>query len=363
MFNNKRLKLARQRRSLSKKELSEKLNLSIQTLSDWEMGKVIPKFENIVEVSKELNFPIDFFDTTEDVKFLEPSQVTFRALTKMKASDRDMALACGALAIYFNSWVEKKFNLPTCNIPLYENIEPEEAKKKLKSYWNITEDYIENAIYLLEKNGVRVYSLSEYNEDFDAFSTWEDDTPFVFLNTVKSAERSRFDAMHELGHLVMHKNTFNRDKKIEEDANRFASEMLMPTESIMEYKTVNPSIGNLIQMKQIWLVSLKALIFRLNKLNIITDWTYRLLMMEVSKRGYNKTEPLPMERETSIVLKKVFSMLKEEHITIHDIANELGLSSKEINSMIFNMFDMYVTINGENNSSDRQRSKADLKII
>ena len=85
--------------------------------------------------------------------------------------------------------------------------------------------------------------------------------------------------------------------------------------------------------------------------------------MELNKRGYNKTEPLPMERETSVVLKKVFDMLKEEHMTIHDIANELGLTTKEINSMIFNMFDMYITINGENNSDEKHRSKADLKII
>ncbi len=363
MFNNSRLKLARIRRSITKKELAEKLNLSIQTLSDWETGKTVPKFDNIIDVAKILNFPVEFFEKDEQISILEPQKVTFRALTKMKACDRDMALACGSLAIYLNSWIENKFNLPQCNIPLYEDCSPEEAAQRLKLYWNITEDYIENTIYLLEKNGVRVYSLSENCKDFDAFSTWENDTPFVFLNTTKSSERSRFDAMHELGHLVLHKNCFIRDKKIEEEANYFASEMLMPKSSIMEYRTVSPTIGNLIQMKQIWNVSLKALIYRLNKLDIITEWTYRLLMVELNKRGYNVMEPLSIEREVSIILKKVFDVLKEDNITIHDIAQDLRLSTYEVNSMIFNMFDMFSTVNGNNNSNNKLKSKADLKLL
>lgn len=363
MFNNNRLKLARIRRSYTKKELAEKLNLSIQTLSEWETGKTVPKFDNIIDVAKILNFPVEFFEKNEQISILNPQKVTFRALTKMKAGDRDKALACGSLAIYLNSWFESKFNLPQCNIPLYEDCSPEEAAQKLKSYWNISENYIDNTIYLLERNGVRVYSLSENCNDFDAFSTWDNNTPFVFLNTMKSSERSRFDAMHELGHLVLHKNCFIRDKKIEEEANSFASEMLMPKSSVMEYRTVSPTIENLVLEKQIWNVSLKALIYRLNKLDIITDWTYRLLMVELNKRGYNIKEPLSIKRESSIILRKIFDILKEDNITIHDIAQDLRLSTYEVNSMIFNMFDMFSTVNGYNNSDSRQKSKADLKII
>ena len=38
----------------------------------------------------------------------------------------------------------------------------------------------------------------------DAFSLIRDDRPFAFLNTDRSAERQRFDAAHELGHLLLH---------------------------------------------------------------------------------------------------------------------------------------------------------------
>jgi Zn-dependent peptidase ImmA (M78 family) len=54
--------------------------------------------------------------------------------------------------------------------------------------------------------GVSIFSMAEDTAEVDAFSLWRDTTPFVFLNTLKSAERSRFDAAQELGHLVMHRH-------------------------------------------------------------------------------------------------------------------------------------------------------------
>lgn len=362
MFNYKKLELARKRRSLTKKVLAEKLNLSIQTLSEWENGKTEPKTENLAELSKILKFPIDFFCDNREVKDLVKEKVSFRALTKMKASDRELALSCGSLAIFFDSWLTDKFNLPKPNIPNFEGYSPEEAAAETKKYWNVSEEYIDNTVYLLEKNGIRVYSLCESKKDFDAFSTWINNTPYVFLNTTKSSERSRFDAMHELGHLVLHRNKKLQDKKIEEEANQFASCILMPKESVNNYD-IDLNIGFLIQLKQIWKVSLKALVYRLYKLDLITEWYYRLLMVDINKRGYNIQEPASVERETSVVLNKIFDILKADNITIYDIANELKLPVQELNSMIFNMFDIFKTIDGLGIESPNTVSKPNLRII
>ena len=184
----------------------------------------------------------------------------------------------------------------------------------------------------------------------------------MFLNTTKSSERSRFDAMHELGHLVLHRNKKLQDKRLEEEANHFASNILMPKESINSYD-IDVNIGFLIQLKQIWKVSLKALIYRLHKLEIITEWNYRLLMMEVSKRGYNIDEPASFERETSVLLDKIFSILKEDNITIYDIANDLKIPVQELNSIIFNRFDIFKSINGNNNSDNTSNKKPNLRLI
>jgi IrrE N-terminal-like domain len=55
--------------------------------------------------------------------------------------------------------------------------------------------------------------------------------PFVFLNTLKSGEHSRFDAA-ELGHLVLHRHAAPNGQEAEQDANAFASALLMPSASV-----------------------------------------------------------------------------------------------------------------------------------
>jgi len=357
MFNPKRLELARKRRSLTKKKISEKLNLSIQTLSEWEAGNTVPKFENAVELSRVLDFPIEFF-YNEATHNIELDKVSFRALTKMKAYQRDTALACGELALILNEWIETKFELPRIDIPEFAGKEPEQAALLLREEWNIEEDYIENAIYLLEKHGVRVYSMSEDCRDFDAFSTWYDEKPFVFLNTKKSAERSRFDAMHELGHLVLHYSCSFRDKKIEDEANMFASCMLMPKESILEFKYIEPTIENFIELKENWKVSLKALIYRYNQLGLLSEWINRVLNIDMNKRGHNVNEPSPIERETSYILSKIFEVLKEDNIYVRDIVNEIHIPSSEINNMTFNIFPL-----NNNNITVLRESKTKLSLV
>lgn len=74
-----------------------------------------------------------------------------------------------------------------------------------------------------------MFSLAENTKNVDAFSCWRNDIPYVFLNTFKSAERSRLDASHELAHLILHKHggpQQGRDAEVE--ANNFASSFLMP---------------------------------------------------------------------------------------------------------------------------------------
>ncbi|MEK2654790.1 ImmA/IrrE family metallo-endopeptidase [Pseudomonas aeruginosa] len=56
--------------------------------------------------------------------------------------------------------------------------------------------------------------MAEETSQVNAFSCWRRGvTPFVFLNTQKSAEASRFDAAHELGHLVLHRHGENKGKR------------------------------------------------------------------------------------------------------------------------------------------------------
>jgi len=193
-------------------------------------------------------------------------------------------------------------------------------------------------VKLLESKGVRVFSLSENTKAVDAFSCWRNDTPYIFLNTFKSAERSRFDAAHELGHLVLHKHGGPRPTRAaEQEANSFASSFLMPSADVNARIPYVSALDQLVTAKRHWRVSVAALTYRIHKLGKISDWQYRHLCIQMSKRGYMDAEPNSIEREESVVWKKVFSDLWTLKVTKADIAKSLFLPADEIENLVFGL--------------------------
>ncbi len=132
---------------------------------------------------------------------------------------------------------------------------------------------------------MRVFSLSVDAREVDAFPMWYGDIPFVFLNTKKTAERCRFDAAHELGHLVMHRHGAPQGQEAEKEANAFASAFLMPRRSVLANAPRSATLKSLISHKKYWNVSAAALNYRLHSLNLTTDWTNRTLCIDLAKLG------------------------------------------------------------------------------
>lgn len=359
MFTPSRLSFARKRRGKTKTELANLIGRTQQAISDIESGRYFPSDDTLQDIADALNFPIDFFSGPE---LKEPSTDTasFRSLKKMTAAQRNSALCAGGLAYLLNTWIENYFDLPMLDLIDLRNETPQSAAIALRQYWELGERPIKNMIHLLELKGIRVYSLAEDSLEVDAYSCWQEGKPFIFLNTIKSAEHSRFDAAHELAHLVLHRHGSPSGIDAEKEANTFASAFLMPESSIRAIFPIPQTLPQLIKLKHQWIVSLAALAYRLNTLNIITDWHYRMLAIEISKKGYRKQEPEPAQRETSQVLAKVFSCLKSEGISKNTIAKELKISLEEIEKLIFGL--SMVCVKG-GNSGKAQLSKASLTVI
>ena len=88
----------------------------------------------------------------------------------------------------------------------------------------------------------------------------------MFLNTLKSTEHSRFDAAHELGHLILHKHGGpHQGRGAETEANWFASCFLMPTEDVAARVRGVTALDELVKAKKRWGVSVAALAYRLVK--------------------------------------------------------------------------------------------------
>lgn len=337
MFNSKRLSLARMRRRMTAKSLAELTKLSAMTITRLEKGENQPDEETVSRLASTLGYPAEFF-YADDPEELNTEAVSFRSLTKMSAKERDAAISAGALGLLLNDWVEKRFALPDPNLlDLSYETDVEAAARSLRQHWGLGEKPVGNVIALLETQGVRVFSLSENTRTVDAFSFWRDDRPYVFLNNFKTAEHSLFDSVHELGHLVLHQHggPQGQSRSVEREANAFASAFLMPANDVRARAPRFIDTNVVIKMKVRWRVSAMAMAYRLHVLARLTEWQYKSICIELGKRGYRTGEPDGIQRETSVVWKKVLSQLWQERTTKNDIAKALGLPLDELEGLIW----------------------------
>ncbi len=334
--NPTRLRLARKRRGFTQTALATKIGVIRRAVVAHEAGTYPPAPETLDKIVDVLRFPREFF-FGDDLDLPALDTGSFRSMSKMTAAQRDMALSQAALGLHFSQWLETRFELPTADLPdLSREPNPEAAAESLRQAWGLGTLSIRNMIHLLESRGVRVFSLAVDAREVDAFSLWKGQTPFVFLNTHKSSEHSRFDAAHELGHLTLHKHGLPEKRGAEQQANKFASAFLMPRGSVLAHRPSFPTYPGILRLKRIWTTSVSALSYRLHELGLITDWQYRGLCIEIAKRGRH-IEPEEAPRETSQILQKALMLLYREGFTRSKIAQALSIPTSELEQLLFGL--------------------------
>lgn len=337
MFNVKRLELARKRRRYTAKILAEKAQIAPVTLSRVVNGLQAPDDETINSLVSALEYPREFF-FRDDIDPIDASTASFRSLKAITARERDAALAAGELAYEMADWVRSQFNLPDAELlDLSHENDAAAAARTLRQRWAIGERPIGNMVKLLETKGVRVFSLAENTKNVDAFSCWRNGEPYVFLNTFKSTERSRFDAAHELGHLVLHKHGGARQgRSVEHEAHLFAASFLMPQDDVLATIPFVTSLDQIVKTKSRWGVSVAALAYRLHKLKLLTDWQYRTYCIQINRK-YGSEEPNGLSPERSSVWQMILTELWKEGVTKSHIATQLNVPPDETENLLFGL--------------------------
>jgi len=211
----------------------------------------------------------------------------------------------------------------------------------VRAAWGLGERRISNMVHLLEAHGVRVFSLAEETKSVDAFSFWRGRVPYVFLNTMKTAEHSRMDAAHELGHLVLHAHGGPQGREAENEAQAFGAALLMPRGSVLAEAPRGGRVAHLTRSKHRWNVSVANLAVRMHRLGLLTDWQYRSIFIDLNRRG-RENEPTapgiePLRQETSQILEKVFRALREERVTRTSVAQTLNIPIRDLNDSVFGL--------------------------
>jgi Zn-dependent peptidase ImmA (M78 family) len=220
-----------------------------------------------------------------------------------------------------------KLNLPSMDLPVdfrtltHDAIE--RAAMQCRQLWGFGEGPIGDVVLALESNGIIVARGELGSEALDAFSEYlPNDFPYIFLGTDKHvAARSRFDAAHELGHLILHRHLRQRDfghpkdfKTLESQAHRFAAAFLLPGNAFLK-SIWAPTLDAFRGQKETWKVSIKGMIVRTHQLGVIDENKYARLMINYGRR-YREGEPgddvLKMEQPR--FLARCFEMLLAERI-------------------------------------------------
>jgi Zn-dependent peptidase ImmA (M78 family)/DNA-binding XRE family transcriptional regulator len=353
-----RLTLARKRRGLTLVQLGAAVGVSVRSLSAYENGRQLPTREVLGRLAAALQLPVDFLGAG-DVDEIPIDAISFRALSKLTAGQRDTARGAGRLALLLAEWIEQRFELPEAQVPSLPSLDPETAAEVVRARWGLGVAPLGNLVRLLEAHGVRVFSLAVDCAAVDAFSFVWHQTPYVLLNTVKSGERGRFDAAHELGHLVLHsEHRVPHGPDAEQEANRFAAAFLMPRADVLAHSLNNATIDRILEAKQTWRVAAMALTHRLHELDLLSDWGYRTACVDLSRRGYRTSEPGGIARETSQLLDSVLQSLRSDGISPADIARDLHLTVAELNRHVFGL--VPTVIDGGAAASPPRRPKLTL---
>lgn len=335
-FNPTRLDLARRRRGFTKTKLASQAEVSTRILTAYEAGDRDPSEETVRRLAAALGFPPEFF-AGEDIEEPSLEGVSFRALSGMTARQRDQATGAAAIAIQLDEWVRDRFDVPAVNVPRLRHEEPDAAAEAVRVEWGLGQRRAPNMVHLLESHGLRVFSLVQECAEVDAFSFWHHGVPYVFLNGVKSAERSRMDAAHELGHLVLHFWGGPGGRAAEDQAQAFGSAFLMPARSVLADAPRGATVPQIIKAKRRWNVAGMNLAYRMAKLGLLTEWQARSAYIQLGRMGYRSDEPAGIARETSQVWAKVFETLREEGMSRADVARQLCMTVDELNAAVFGL--------------------------
>ncbi len=342
-FDGQQLRLARELRGFSQQHLGSLAGgLSGAAISQFEQGAAKPRTRTLAELATALRFPIQFFASHANRSWLDPP-ASFRSLRSTSSRERQQARAFVELVHQFVSAIEKRIELPTVDIPdhpVSPTTEPDEIEQiaaQVRREWTIAADKpIANMIEILERHGVIAARVEFENQRMDAFSVPFTTHPIVVFCADKGKrDRSRFDAAHELGHLVMHRTINEGSPVIEKQAHSFASAFLTPAESVVSDLPHHPEWDVLLAAKRKWGTSIAQLLYRARTLEHMKEEDYIRATKMMSAQGWRRDEPGDLGApESPSVLRNAVALLQRDGFTLQEIADEAALPMDQVNRIL-----------------------------
>lgn len=325
-FFGARLRQAREVRQMTATALAERIGVTGATVSTWEKGRAQPRGDALSLTARVLELPEPFF--LQAPSNSAPSVFRFRSLTAATKRARRAAQGRAQWLHEIAEFLGTEIDLPVVGIPKLDlPTDPqrisaddiENAATATRTAWGLRDGPLPHVVKLMEAHGIIIGRLALNAAELDGLSGWsEQSRPYVILNNEKATcVRSRFDAAHELAHLVLHSQAALKPesalhKLMENQAHHFASAFIFPRSAVID-EVSHSDLDSLVRLKERWRLSVAALIFRLSHLGLIDEHRKSYLQRQLSARGWRGWEPLddelPVERPS--IVRNAYHLLCE----------------------------------------------------
>lgn len=333
LFNPERLTVARELRGLTKTALAKKINKTPSALTQFEAGLVRPDVSTLHALALALAFPVQFFAREGNRLVIPLDSCSFRSLRSASQRDRRRLLASGSLVRELVSFLEDYVDFPLEAVSTLSGLASDDidaCAATVRREWGLGSGPIPNMVKLLESRGIIVAPIHANCVTVDAFSFWHEGRPMVMLVLDKrSPSRSRFDAAHELAHLILHNDASPGDPHVEREADRFAAAFLLPAETYSRECPARLNWPCFLELKRRWQVSLAALVRRGRDLGRLSDASYRRAFTYLNATGQRRDEPGEPTPEKPVLVAQALDLIHDE-MPLDAISATLNFSVRDV---------------------------------
>jgi Zn-dependent peptidase ImmA (M78 family)/DNA-binding XRE family transcriptional regulator len=304
--------LAREARGMTQTQLAASSSISQPVISKIENGAYEVDADRLLAIAEALGYPPEFFYQSGRLGWtvcMADRKRKTMPLKRLHAIHAQVNIARMQVMRLLNGVeIDPALDFPRLDVLEFES--PEEIARLARAHWRLPFGPLRSVIDTVESAGGIVIRTQFASEKIDAVSLWVPGSPpFFFMNETIPGDRWRWSLTHELGHAIMHATPTPDQEK---EADRFASEFLMPADEIrpeLEHLTM----AKLADLKERWRVSMQALIRRAYQVGAITERQQRSFFMRMSQMGYRKSEPFPFPQEEPTLLQQVLTVHLGQH--------------------------------------------------
>jgi Zn-dependent peptidase ImmA (M78 family)/DNA-binding XRE family transcriptional regulator len=327
------LAIARRARGITQAELAAATDVSEPDLHRWESGQDVPSRENVAALADALGITDRLLEHGSRFYGALAVEAHMRRQKTTRASVwRQLEARLNLLRLHASYLFEEISIVADQYVPTFDpdDTRPDHAARMLRTQWRMPLGPVTNLTRWLEGAGVLVFVEDFGTGRIDGLSQWVGDHPVMLINASVSADRKRLTMAHELGHLVLHSNIVAAD--MEEQANAFAAEFLMPGHEIRpQLRRID--LGALVELKREWGVSMQALLERAYRMQLVDADTRSRLYKTMNAKGWRVAEPGSGSAavEVPTLASRIADTMKAKGFTDEQIAAIAGAATPATN--------------------------------